>query len=363
MAVAGSRSTVRRLLVAGLALVVLTGLVVVGVVVWKRAHRTDFQEALGLVPDSSLRVGFTDWQVVRSQLDAHLGDTPDREAVEKLMDRAYDTDYAAVSSIDESAGALQESFGFSPATAQWEAFAQGREGAAMVLKVAEGTDFDVLADNLRTLGFGKPKEDDGVWRGGVDLVAGIDPTITPELQYVALLEDRGLVVSSDSREFAGTAAGVATGEAGSFASVAGVSDLAERVGEPANAMVWGRDFACEDLAMSQADDEAQAQAETMVRDAGGVTPLAGLMMAMQPDRTLLVAAHFEDSEDAEDNLRPRARLAVGEAVGRGGSFADDFKLTASRARGSDVLLDLRPRSKSGYVLSALYDGPVLFATC
>ena len=360
---AGSRSAVRRLLVVGLVLVVLAGVAVVGVVVWKRLHRTDLQEALGLVPDSSLRVGFTDWQVVRSELGADLGDTPDRDEVDELMERAYDTDYAAVSSIDESAGALQEVFGFGPATAEWEAFAQGREGATMVLKVAEGADFDVLADNLSKAGYDEPKEDDGVWRGGVDLVAGIDPTITPELQYVALVEDRGLVVSSDNRDFAGTAADVATGDAGSFASVDGVSDLAATVDQPASAMVWGRDFACEDLAMSQADDEAQAQAETMVQDAGGVTPLSGLLMAMQPDRTLRVAAHFEDADDAEENLRPRARLAVGEAVGRGGSFDDDFELTASRTRGSDVLLDLRPRAKDGYVLSALYDGPVLFATC
>ena len=35
-----------------------------------------------------------------------------------------------------------------------------------------------------------PKDEDGVWRGGADLVAQIDPTITPELQYVVLLADQ-----------------------------------------------------------------------------------------------------------------------------------------------------------------------------
>ena len=59
----------------------------------------------------------------------------------------------------------------------------------------------------------------------------------------------------------------------------------------------------------------------------------------------------------------RATLAVGEAVGRGGSFADDFVLESSKAVGSSVVLDMRPRSETGFVLSALYDGPVLFATC
>jgi hypothetical protein len=353
----------RRAGIAVLVLALLAGLLVVGVVVWQRVNRSDLEEALDRVPASSLRVGFTDWATVRSRLDAHLGDTPDGEEVEKLIQKAYDSDYVAASSIDDSARALQEKFGFSPATAQWEVFAQGRAGAAMVLKVAEGADFDVLAGNLRSAGYQKPEEEDGVWKGGIDLMPQIDPSISPELQYVTLLEDRGLVVSSDGLGYAKTAAKVAAGEGSSFASVEGVSDVAGHLGDPANAMLWGRDFACTDLAMSRADDDAQAQAEQLVQQAGGVTPLAGLAMAMQPDRTLRIVAHFEDDDRAAKNLRPRAKLAVGEAVGRGGSFADDFELVSSKAIGSDVVLDMRPKSETGFVLSLLYDGPVLFATC
>ncbi|MET0999442.1 MAG: hypothetical protein ABWX73_12045 [Marmoricola sp.] len=345
------------------ALLLVVGLLGAGWVTWQRLDRSALEEAMGVVPASSARVGFTDWDVVRSRLDADLGDTPDREAVEAMIEKAYDRDYAAVSSVDEAAGALQEIFGFGPATAQWEAFAQGSKGAVMVLKVREGSDFGVLADNLRSAGYGKPKEADGVWEGGADLVSGLDPTITPELQYVVLLEGQGLVVTSDNPDFVVTAAEVAAGDAKSFSSVAGVEDVAGRLGDPANAMVWGRDFACTDLAMSQADEDAQQQAETRVQEAGGVTPLAGLAMSMAPNRTLQVVAHFEDSERAEKNLRPRAELAVGEAIGRGVSFSDDFELTSSKATGSDVVLTLEPRTDSGFVLSALYDGPVLFATC
>ena len=86
-------------------------------------------------------------------------------------------------------------------------------------------------------------------------------------------------------------------------------------------------------------------------------------MAMLANRTLRVVARFENGDEARKNLRPRARLAVGEAVGRGGAFSDDFRLTRSRTDGSTVVLDLAPREKSGYVLSALYDGPLIFATC
>ena len=353
----------RTLLVVALVLVVVAGLALAGVLGWERLHRTHLEAALGSVPAGSLRVGFTDWGVVRREVGVRADATPTDTAVEKLVRRAYDLDFSAASSIDDSAVALQEKYGFGPANAQWEAFAQGRKGAAMVLKMDDGTDFDALASRLRSLGYDKPKVGTGVWRGGVDLVAGIDVTISPELQQVVLLADQGLVVSSDSSSYAATAAKAAAGDAATLTSKAGITDVAGRLDSPANAMVWSGDFACEDLAMSSADADAQAQAARLVKRAGGVTPLAGLAMAMRPDRTLRVVEHFEDSDQARDDLRPRARLAVGEAVGRGGSFADDFRLTTSKAVGSDVVLDLRPREKTGYVLSALYDGPLVLATC
>jgi hypothetical protein len=115
--------------------------------------------------------------------------------------------------------------------------------------------------------------------------------------------------------------------------------------------------------MSQADEDSQAQAESLVTKAGGVHPLTGLVMAMAADRTLTVGELFESSGQARSDLRPRAKLAVGDAPGRGGSFSDDLTLTSSRTDGPAVMLELRPKEKAGFVLSALDDGPVLFATC
>jgi hypothetical protein len=346
-----------------LALVVAAGAAVGGTLVWHRLHRSPLEDALHRVPASSLRVGFTDWAVVRKALHSHIGTDPSSTQLRAFMDKAYDSDFSAASSIDESAVALQKYFGFSPANAQWEAYAQGKKGATMVLKVVDGTDFDVLADNLRTAGYTKPSKDDGVWEGGVDLVAGIDPTITPELQYVVLLKKQGLVVSSDDESYAAASAAAATGDAKSLASTGRVQGLDGTLGHAANAMLWSGDFACQDLAMSQADSESQDQADALVKKDGGVTPVTGLAMAMLANRTLRVAEHFQDDGEARQNLTPRAKLAVGTAVGRGGDFSDDFRLTKSRTSGATVLLDLVPRQKSGYVLSSLYDGPVLFATC
>jgi hypothetical protein len=353
----------RRTLVIATAVVLVLVAVVVGRKAWQDAHRSALREALDAVPRATMRLGFTDWAEVRHQLDVPDQEKPSVATIDKLTSKAYDTDLSAASSIDESTAALQKYFGFSPATAQWEAYAQSRAGATMVVRMPDDFDMDRVTEHLGDLGFTKPSKDTGVWRGGVDLVAAIDPTITPELQYVAVLADRHLVVTSDRESYAKLAAATALGDRDSLGDLASARDLVDPLAEPAAAMFWSRDFACTDLAMSQADDDDQSRADELVSRAGGVTPLTGLVMAMAADRTLTVAEGFEDDRQAKDNLRPRAELAVGEAPGRGGSFSDDLQLVSSRTDGATVLLRLRPKERSGFVLSALDNGPVLFATC
>ena len=342
-------------------------LVVVGALVarkaWQEHHRTGLEQALAAVPKATKRLAFTDWAAVRAGLGVPDQDHPSAATIEKLTSRGYDSDLTAASSIDESTAALQKNFGFSPATAAWEAYAQSSQGATMVVRMPSSFDMDDVTRHLDGLGFTKPSKADGVWDGGVDLVAAIDPTITPELQYVVVLADQHLIVTSDEKSYAATAASAARGDSDSLADLSSTRSLVGKIDEPAAAMIWTRDFACDDLAMSQADDDSQAQASSLVDKAGGVTPLSGLVMAMDPDRTLVVGELFEDSRQAKDNLEPRARLAVGDAPGRGGSFSDDLSLVSSRTDGSAVMLELRPKEASGFVLSALDNGPVLFATC
>jgi hypothetical protein len=353
----------RKVVVITVVVVVALAAVQLGRRVWDAAHRTGISEAVDVVPRSTLRLSFTDWSAVRRELGVHDADNPTAAEIEKLTSKAYDTDFSAASSVDEATAALQKHFGFSPATAQWEAYAQSRQGATMVLKMPDGFDFDRVEDHLDDLGFTRPAKDTGVWEGGVDLVASIDPTITPELQYVAVLADEHLVVTSDVEDYAKQAAAVARGDGDSLADLASTRDLVDKLDEPAAATLWSRDFACSDLAMSQADQDAQDQADQLVAKAGKVTALTGLVMALGPDRVLTVGELFEDSGQAEDNLRARARLAVGEAPGRGVSFSDDLTLTSSRSDGSVVLLELKPKARTGFVLSALDNGPVIFATC
>lgn len=353
----------RLIALIAVAVLVLGAAVVVGNRIRTERDRTDLERALDVVPSSTLRLSFTDWDAVRTALKADLGDDPDGDQIQRLISRGYDKDLTAVSSIDEAAAALQEHFGFSPASMSWEAYAQGRSGATMVARMPDGFDFEKVIRKLSQLGFTKPKADDGVWLGGVDRVALIDPTITPELQYVAVLADRHLIVTSDVEDYAKQAARVARGDGKSLGDIPSVRAVVAPVDEPAAAMVWSKDFACSDLAMSQADSDTQTEAAALVAKAGKLTPLSGLVMALSKDRNLTVSELFESGSAAKGNLRTRALLIVGPAPGRGGSFSDDLKLTRSRTDGATVQLTLKPRAKTGFLLSALDSGPVLFATC
>lgn len=354
----------RRSIALGVVVVLVLGvLALVGTRIWAERHRTDLRRALDVVPSGTLRLSFTDWAAVRRALKIADDTSPSAALNTDLAGKGYDSDLTASSSIDESGPALQKFFGFSPATIEWEAFAQARAGATMVVRLPGGFDFDGVRNRLTSSGFDKPAKDDGVWAGGADLVASLDGTLTPELQYVVVLADEHLIVTSDTEDYAKKAAAVAQGRGRSLGDIASARDVVAPLDEPAAAVVWAEDFACTDLAMSQASTDDQDTGSDLVAKAGGITPLSGLAMALSPDRRLTVSELFESERAAQQNLRPRATLIVGPAPGRGGSFSDDLELVTSRTDGATVQLVLRPRARSGFVLSALDSGPVLFATC
>lgn len=343
-----------------LALVLVLGLAV-GALALLRGEGSDLRRAVEMVPAKSLRVSFTDWAAVRKA--AGLAATSDPEQIATLVQEAFDLDLSSASNLQAAAVAIQENFGFSPGQAEWEAYAQSRAGAAVVLKMPDDFDFDQLRENLASAGYQRPKSDEGVWEGGIDVTAALDPNLPNDLQHITLLEDQDAIVTSDNLEYAGTAAKVARGEADSLGGLDSATSMVEAVGSPASAVLWSRDFACDDLSMASASEVDRERARELVEDAGEVSPLSGLLMAMSPGRSLTVVQAFASDEQARANLEPRASLAVGEAVGRGGSFSDDFELTSSRTEGELVLLRLEPVDDTTYVLSALSSGPVIFATC
>jgi hypothetical protein len=349
--------------VAGLLVVVLLA----AVVTWRLLGATStYQQAIDTLPESTLRATYTDWtHVLSSARGSSLGSRSSKPQVESFLRRAYDLDLTAGSAVADSTYALQQKLGFSPLDAAWEAFGQGKEGQVDVLRLRDGVDLGGIEDTLRKLGYQAPKTGTGkggTWVGGGDLVAQIDSELTPVQNNVAVLADDHLVLMSDNAAYLSAATAVAKGDADSMAEAAGADSLAGAAGDPVVATQWASTFACEDLSMGQADDEDQQEGERLVEKAGDISPVEGVLMAQQADRSLVFGLHFETEDQASRNLQTRVDLASGPAPGQGGTFPERFTITSGATDGQNVVISARPKSRTT-LLSDISSGPVLFATC
>lgn len=355
----------RRRVVVLLAVVALVAVAVGGWLGWRAMSGTTYERAVAMLPDSTLRATWTDWESVRALADGPSGRASAGD-VDRFLSRAYDLDLTSTSAVVDSTFVLSREFGFSPLDATWELFGQSREGAAVLLGMPESVDLADVERRLEDLGYSEPADgagSGGVWAGSADLLATIDGSLTPVLQNVVVLPEERVVLLSDNQAYASSSAEAVTGAADGLDSVDGVPALSSAAGEPASAVLFASDFACEALNMSQADDSDQAVAGDLIETAGGVHPLAGLVMALQPDRSLVVGMHFESSSQASDDLRPRAELAAGDAPGQGGSFAERFRVVEAAADGNEIVMELEPVDRGSSLLSDLSQGPVLFAAC
>lgn len=351
----------RRLLWQAVVLVLVVALA--AAVVWWRVRPAEgLERAVEVAPADTARLSWVDWAGFREDAGIDAGPRSGATGVQRLLDAAYTADVSATSALVASAPGLQRLLGLSPAGIAWEALAQSETGSLVVVGPGE-VDLDEVADELEEAGWTRPAEDDGVWVGGVDLVTRLDPGLTPLLAHVVLLADEGLVLASDDVPYLeGVVEDLRAGDTG-MEGVDGVVAAVRPDGEdPLGASVLTGDNACTDLAMAQADDEAQAEADALVEAAGDVDPLTAIATALLPGGDARVAMGFETEEQARDNADSRAALAAGPAPGQGGGFADRFTLDAASAEGETVLLDLDPVEGSA-VLSDLGSGPVLYATC
>lgn len=352
-------------LVAALVVLVAGGLVAVRVLggdeAEERAQRArsagaTFAEASALAPDDAQRVLWTDWAGVRDEVGSTLGASSSAEELDAMLDRAFDADLSSMSALTESAAALQESFGFSPATLEWELFTQSERAATLTLRLGGDVTTDAVAARLRALGYTEPSSPEGVWQGGDDLPSS--GSVTPELSYVALDADAGLVLASDQPAgvtIAVDAADEADADPIPRSVVAGL-------GTPLAAAAYAADYACSALAMAGADPDEQAVGESLVEQAGQVNPLTGFGIGAAPGGSVRVTLGFEDEEQAGANAETRAVLVSGPAPGQGGDFADRFAVEQVSVDDTVVRFDLDPVD-GAFVLSELSTGPVLFATC
>lgn len=340
----------KRLMIVAVVLVLVAVAAFAGLRWWRHAQTSDLERATAFAPYDAQRLSWTDWADVRAEVGT--------DDLEDLLDQGFDADLTSASALVGSAPLLEEHFGFSPVTADWELFSQSESGAVVILHLPEDTDFDAIADRLEDSGFEPPAEDDGVWEGGVALLPDIGAGLTPELQYVALDPDERLVLTSDTADYLQeTVDGLGDGDLPDP-----MADVVAASGDALTASVYDGTYTCTALAMSQADPSDVEAADQLIAEAGEVDPVTGFAMSVQPDGAVRVALAFADGEQARTNADTRAALADGPAPGQGGDFGDRFAVETVTAEGDVVTMDLRPR-KGVFVFSDLSSGPVLFATC
>ena len=351
----GPRVTRRVALLTALLVLVVAVAAVVGYVVWPRG--SEFQRAAGLLPDKTLRVSWTDWAGLRDETDVK---DPTGAGAEDFLTEASDRDYS-VSSLASASAPLKETLGFSPVESDWEILGQSRAGMVVILKLGKDADFDAIAEKYTAAGFTRPDDDalsGGVWEGGPDVVSGLEGLESPELQNVAFLEDEGLLLSSDTPDYLRTAVPFAQGDKDGL----DLSDLAGPAGDPLAAVVLADDLACDKLSMSKADTDAQATAEQLVEQAGGVSPLTGYLVALGADRSLTVVFDFESDDQAEKDARSREALAGAEDPGQLLAYKELFHVDDVEQDGHTVVLTATTVADSA-PLSNLSAGPVLLASC
>jgi hypothetical protein len=359
---APGRRLLRLVAIGPLVLLLVAVVAVVGVRWWQDRNRSDLERALALAPLETQRFSWTDWAAVRSELHSDVGPRSSAAEVESFLSDGFDADLTSESAMVESATALQQGFGFSPADVDWELLAQSATGSVLLAGLPDSLDVDDLAAGFEQLGYQRPDDEGGVWQGGEELVARLaqsnGASLSPQFQYLALDGDRHLLMASDSNAYLREVVRNLEGDV----IDKGLRDVAEAIGDPLAAAVYTGDFACRSLSMTQADESDQSAADQLVAAAGGVDPLAGFAMAAQADGSVRVALAFENDEQARRNADSRSALAAGPAPGQGGDFADRFDLGPVTADGRVVTLELRPVEDSP-VLSDLSTGPVLFASC
>ncbi|MFB9312291.1 hypothetical protein [Nocardioides plantarum] len=321
-----------------------------------RSAGASFDQAYLLAPDDAQRVLWTDWGAVRDELGVSLDARSSAEQVEDLISRGFDADLTTATALGESAGTMQQKLAFSPATLEWELFTQSAAAATLTMRLGGGVSTDDVAAALRQLKYAEPDDPDGVWATTSDI--SISGQLTPELLFVGLDRDSGLVFASD-RVGGVDDARKAAAEADPGAVPSTVVDA---LGSPVVAITYDATYACSALAMANADPSEQAAGEALVAQAGKVNPLTGFGIAAEPGGGVRVALGFESSTQARTNADTRATLVAGDAPGQGGAFTDRFTVGDVMADGDVVRMDLEPR-EGEYVISDLSSGPVLFATC
>ncbi|HYJ68277.1 MAG TPA: hypothetical protein VEX15_11550 [Nocardioidaceae bacterium] len=332
--------------------------------------RSPLAQALATLPDATLTANFTDWRLVRETVGApditSAASTTDRR---EWLDAAYEDDLSAASALAGSGPSMSKHFGWSVFDLDWEVLGQAREGAAIVAELSGAVGPDEVIAGLADLGYREPEsaaDDGGVWRGGPDLLATIDYSLSPMLQNVAVLADRNLVVLSDLSSYAERTVDTIVSESDDLAEVRDVAATAAPLDRAIAAVVHQPPRSCAVTSFDHASAADRQLAAARIAEAGGLGDQRGLGFGIRADDVGLVldvSLHFESPAAAEAAQEPRTALAHGPAIGQGGTYDERFDVESVRVIADDLVLALRPIGDRMSLVSDLTSSPLLFSGC
>lgn len=346
----------RRVLLVLLALVLVA--VAAGVAWWLVRERSQsrVEEALGSLPADSVRFTWTDWRAVRDELGEP---SPDVAEIPGLLDRAMELDLASASVLATSRDLAVELAGIDPVLVEWEAYGQGHDGSALVVKLPEDADLGGMLRAWERAGRTEPEDprDGGIWKLASDSPYAGELSSSP-LTNLALLEDERLVVASALPGYAAQAVAAARGDEDGLDAGA----LPGAFEDPVAGVGLVGDQACSALALGQADPGVVAQGEELADQVGGVAPVTGYFVALLPGERIGFAFDHETATQAERDAKARRALAGGEDPGQMLHYSELFEITTASSDEALTVLegDTVPES---YPLSNTSAGPVLLATC
>ncbi|HWU32616.1 MAG TPA: hypothetical protein VN108_07070 [Marmoricola sp.] len=365
----------RRATIVVVALVLMMGAAIGAARWWNDTHPTGIKGAVAALPATTQSFQFTDWSAVRIELRVMQG-----QEISKLGTWLDPSTYAATStspnvlrtlsstsiiSTPDSAMQLQKQFGISPANLQWEAYGNLPAGGVEVLSPNATVDLTKVRSALTAAGYVQTKS--GAWSlegGSANL---------PDFGNIAVLPDRHLVLASASPIALTDAMQTASGKVPSLDSVTSLNDLVGTLDQPVAADVWVRDAVCGDTRISYSaqaapDPATEQEINQAIRSAGGVSPLVGFALTLNPDGTLTAAMQYPSDSAAQRDLKARATLATGQRYSIGVNFASLFTLVSSQTNNSTILLQMSPvpgsESSTGVPLFPwLIQGDLDFASC
>ena len=280
--------------------------------------------------------------------------------VEDLLDRGFDADLTSASALLSSAVTMQQRFGFSPATLEWELFSQSdRRGVADDAAGRRGRTDDVR-DALRAPAVRRARRP----RRGLDAEPGppISGQVTPELRTSRSTTSAG--AGGRLRHPGGRRRGGrrGRGDAGPGPIPAAVVDGGRR--RPSSAIaLHRRPRRAARWRWRTPTRPSRTPAEALVARGRQGQP-DDRVRDRRPSPTARCGSRWRSRTPTRraPTPTPGPRWSPGPAPGQGGDFTDRF----TSARSAPTATSCRwswSRSRAPTCVSDLSSGPVLFATC